>query len=395
MVYKRSTYATVLERIKEPRQFIQVIMGPRQVGKSTLVKQVLADVSVPWLFFSADDVPATRREWISDCWQQARLRMRAQRLSEMLLVIDEIQKLRNWSEVVKKEYDADTFADVNIKVILLGSSRVLLEKGLSESLFGRYEEIRMGHWTYEEMHEAFGFTQEQYVYFGSYPAVASLVRNEQRWRDYVSSAVVEATINKDILLDSPVSKPALLRQTFELASSYSGRILSLTKMLGSLQDAGNTTTLSSYLELLSQSGLVAGLQKYTVDAARRRASIPKYQVFNNALCVIYAGSTFRQAQVDHRLWGHLFESAVGAHLINGAFVNRYKLYYWREGNDEVDFILQKNQRLLAIEVKSNAETNNKGLTSFRERFHPDIALVVGLGGMPVEEFLTTDLEVFF
>lgn len=393
MLYRRATYKTVLERMDEPRKFIQVIMGPRQVGKSTMAKQILAELNKPYQFYAADDIPATRREWISECWQDTRLRMRVDGIKEAVLVIDEIQKLHNWSEVVKKEWDADSFNDVNIKVILLGSSRVLLEKGLSESLHGRYEEIRMGHWSYQEMQEAFGFTLEQYIFFGGYPGGATLIKDEQRWRDYIQAAIVDATINKDILMDTPVSKPALLRQTFELGAAYSGKLLSLTKMIGMLQDAGNTTTLSGYLNLLSQSGLTTGLQKYAADMARQRASIPKFQVFNNALNTIYAGATFKQATADHQLWGHIYESAIGAHIVNQAFRYRMQVFYWRDKNDEVDFILKNGQRIIAIEVKSNSEKNTKGLSVFRDHFHPAEAFIVGDGGIKAEEFLTMNLSL--
>ncbi len=294
-MYKRKVYDTIIKRLEERRMFIQVIMGPRQIGKSTVIRQVLDDLDKPSLFYSADTIPCTSSTWISECWANARLQMRAQGLEEMILVIDEIQKLKNWSEYVKKEWDADSLNHINLKVILLGSSRVLLEKGLAESLMGRYEEIRMSHWSYPEMREAFNMSLEQYIYYGGYPGAAQLIEDEERWANYVNGAIIDATINKDILMDSPISKPALLRQTFELSVAYSGKILSLTKMLGALQDAGNTVTLAGYLNLLGDSGLVTGLQKFSVDMARKRASIPKYQVYNNALLSVLSGLSFKEA----------------------------------------------------------------------------------------------------
>lgn len=394
-MYKRETYHLLSERLMEPRSFVQVVMGPRQVGKSTVVRQVLADIGKPYLLYSADTVASTDSTWISECWKMARLQLRAQNSDELILVIDEIQKLKNWSEYVKKEWDADSLDGVNIKVVLLGSSRVLLERGLAESMMGRFEEIRMSHWSYVEMRDAFGFSLEQYVYYGGYPGAAALVRNPERWDNYVSGAIVDATINKDILMDSPVSKPALLRQTFELAVAYSGKILSLTKMLGSLQDAGNTVTLSGYLNLLGDSGLVTGLQKYSADLARRRASIPKYQVFNNALLSAGSSMSFREAIADKKYWGQCFESAIGAYIINQGFVHRFEVMYWRDGNDEVDFVLRKKQRVVAIEVKSNGEGMTKGLKRFRDLFNPFAAFVVGDSGMKAEEFLSLDLSKLF
>lgn len=391
--YKRLAYNIIKERLSEPRRFIQVVMGPRQIGKSTTVLQVLKDINIPYLYFSADSVPASDSNWIKTCWASARLRLSTEKQKEIILAIDEVQKVKNWSEYVKQEWDSDTYSDVNIKVILLGSSRVMISRGLSESLFGRYEEIRMSHWSYEEMHQAFGFTLPQFAYFGGYPGAATLIKDEKRWNNYIHAAVIDATINKDILVDSPVGKPALLRQTFELSSAYSGRLLSLTKMLGLLQDAGNTVTLSGYFNLLGDSGLVSALEKYSADIARRRASIPKYQVHNNALLGVFCDADFKQATTDSRLWGHLLESAIGTHIINESFIHRFEVFYWRENNLEVDFVLKNKSKIIAIEVKSNNEGYTKGLAEFSNRFHPDIAFIVGREGIDPETFLKMDLSL--
>lgn len=394
-MYKRSIYHTIIKRLEEHRMFIQVVMGPRQIGKSTVVKQVLDDLGKPYLLYSADTIPSTSPKWISECWANARLQMRAQQLEEMILVIDEVQKLKNWSEYVKKEWDADSLNHINLKVVLLGSSRVLLEKDLAESLMGRYEEIRMSHWSYPEMREAFNMSLEQYIYYGGYPGAAQLIEDEERWANYVNGAIIDATINKDIMMDSPISKPALLRQTFELSVAYSGKILSLTKMLGALQDAGNTVTLAGYLNLLGDSGLVTGLQKYSVDMARKRASIPKYQVYNNALLSVLSGLSFKEAVTDSKRWGQIFESAIGAYIISEAFVHRFEVYYWREGNDEVDVVLKKNQKIVAIEVKSNGETKTTGMERFHKLFNPLATIVVGENGIQPELFLSMDLRKLF
>ncbi len=386
-MYQRSYYQLVVDRLNEDRKFIQVIVGPRQVGKTTLVKQVLKAIDKPYLFFSADNVAESNSAWVSDCWSAARHLLRNPDNREVVLVIDEIQKITNWSEVVKKEWDADSFNDVNIKVVLLGSSRVLIGRGLSESLMGRFEEIKVPHWSYSEMRDAFGVSFEQYVYFGAYPGAASLMSDEDRWSQYVGGAIVDASINKDILYNANISKPALLRQTFEMAAAYSGKILSLTKMQGSLQDAGNTTTLSGYLGLLDVAGLVTGLQKYAVDFSRRRASIPKFQVYNNALMSIYGQLSFDEAVADPKVWGRYFESAVGAHILNDAFANNYEVYYWRERDKEVDFMIRKNRKLVAIEVKSNSERYSRGLQMIREMYKDADTLVVGEGGIPAEEFM--------
>lgn len=394
-MYKRAEYQLIKDRLNEPRKFIQVVMGARQIGKSTVVKQVLKDIDAPYQFYSADNVPATNSTWISNCWAAVRSLKANNRWDSIILVIDEIQKISNWSEVVKKEWDDDTFHDRNIKVLLLGSSRVLLEKGLSESLAGRFEEIRMSHWSYLEMQECFGFTLDQYLFYGSYPGAATLTGDEDRYQQYIQSSIIDATINKDILMDTPISKPALLRQTFELGAAYSGELLSLNKMLGSLQDAGNTATLAGYINLLGESGLLCGLQKFSVDMARRKASIPKLQVYNNALKMVYSPLTFEQAVMDRKSWGRIFESGIGAYLVSQAFIHRFEVYYWRERNDEVDFILRKKGSVVAIEIKSNAEKRTDGLDKFRQLFKPQSSFIVGDGGIGAEDFLSMNINDLF
>ena len=359
-MYKRAEYQLITERMKEPRKFIQVVMGARQIGKSTVVKQVLKDLDMPYQFFSADNVPATNSAWISDCWAAVRSLKESRGWESVILVIDEIQKIANWSEVVKKEWDDDTFHDRNIKVLLLGSSRL-----------------------------------DQYMFYGGYPGAATLIGDEDRFSQYIQSAIIEATINKDILMDTPISKPALLRQTFELGAAYSGELLSLNKMLGSLQDAGNTVTLAGYINLLDESGLLCGLQKFSVDMARRRASIPKLQVYNNALKMVYSPLTFEQAILNRKAWGRIFESGIGAYLVSQAFVHRFEVFYWRERDDEVDFVLRKKGSVVAIEVKSNAEKRTDGLDKFRKLFNPQSAFIVGDGGISAEDFLSMDLRKLF
>ena len=380
-------------RIMEPRRTIQVVAGPRQIGKTTVVKQLLERVSMPSMYFNADAVEAGAKEWIAVKWEEARARMRFSGNKEFLMVIDEVHKIENWSEQVKKEWDADTFADVNLKVILLGSSRLLLKKGLTESLAGRFELVPMGHWSYEEMHEAFGWDINQYIYFGGYPGSAVYLPNESRWRRYMRDAIVSPAIEKDVLQTTYVYKPALMHQLFRLGCGYSGELLAYNKMLGMLQDGGNATTLVNYMEVLGESKLLTGLQKYTVDKSRRYRSIPKLQVFNNALLTVMTdGMTFEKAYTNPQLWGRWVESAVGCYLLDRADELEYQLYYWRDNNEEVDFVITRGDRLLAIEVKSGRWQMNSGLATFRERFHPQYSLVVGGSAMPLVEFFGGNLE---
>lgn len=386
-MYKRVYYEDVKRRVNEGRKFIQVLMGPRQVGKTTLMKQVLEDTSIPYTFESADAVPAAQTNWLVQVWESARMQMKTRSHNEYLLVIDEIQKLANWSEIVKQQWDKDSRENVNLKVILLGSSRLLLQRGLTESLAGRFETIHLGHWSFSEMREAFGWTVEQYVYFGGYPGSADLITDEQRWKNYVNDALIETSISKDVLMLTRVDKPALLRQLFELGSEYSGQILSFTKIVGQLQDAGNTTTLANYLQLLSDCGLLTGLEKYAGDIIRKRSSSPKFQVFNNALLTAQSNLLYMDVVVDAKEWGRLVESSVGAHLVNYSIQERFHVYYWREDNKEVDFILEKNGQLIALEVKSGLKCINTGMALFIKKYNPQSSLFVGTGGIPYADFL--------
>lgn len=394
-MFVRAEYQDVKARLEEPRMFIQVISGPRQVGKSTLVGQVLAGITLPFSSYSADNELNVTQAWISNVWDTVRNEMTVRHETEHILIIDEVQKIDNWSEVVKKEWDRDTREKRNIKVLLLGSSRLLLKKGLTESLAGRFELIRMGHWTYSEMRDAFGWTLDQYIYFGGYPGTAQLVANEIRWKNYVKDSLIESALANDVLGTTTVYKPALLKRLFELGCAYSGELLSLTKMMGQLQDKGNVTTLANYIQVLDECHLLAGLQKYSGDTARRYASVPKYQVYNNALMNVYSTGNFEQQRIDLEKWGRLVESAVGSHLLNYADKLDYKVYYWREKNNEVDFIIERNHKVWAIEVKSGKRGMNKGLGLFREAFNPYRAFVVGTDGISVEEFLSANLDDFF
>lgn len=382
----------IIDRMNEPRQFIQVLAGPRQVGKSTLINQFIRQTTIPVTSVNADAVGNENTEWIAEQWYKARTALNLYHQPEHILIIDEIQKIDNWSEVVKREWDADTLSGCNLKVILLGSSRLMLKSGLTESLAGRFELIRVTHWSFSEMEKAFGLTLNQYIYFGGFPGAAGLIGNEKRWRSYIQSSIIDPAIEKDVLMTQRILKPALLRQTFELGCAYSGELLSYSKMTGQLQDAGNTATVASYINTLGEANLVGGLQKYSVDTARKYMSVPKFQVYNNALMTIQNGRSFEKELLEPQRWGRWVESAVGAHIINHADRLGYKLYYWRDHADEVDFIITTRLGSLAIEVKSGRRTTNKGMGIFSQMFHPKMTMIVGSGGFSIEEFLRLDMD---
>jgi uncharacterized protein len=385
--FQRPQGAVLAERLAEPRRFVQVVAGPRQVGKSTLVQQVTAELDAPVRYVSADEPTLRGADWINQQWEAARLE--ASGKVGAVLVLDEIQKIPVWSETVKRLWDDDTRKKRPVKVVLLGSAPLLITQGLTESLAGRFETLRLPHWSFTEMHTAFGWTLEQYLYFGGYPGAAPLVGDPARWMRYIADSLIETSIARDVLLLSRVDKPALLRRLFELACRYSGQILSYTKMLGQLQDAGNTTTLAHYLDLLAGAGMVCGLSKYAGDAARSRGSSPKLQVLNTALMTVTAGVSPQEVLVDREFRGRLIESAVGAHLANAAAAGECELYYWRERGEEVDFVVKAHSRLTAIEVKSGrAPQAHSGTTAFAAAFKTKRTLLVGADGITVQEFLS-------
>jgi len=399
-LYERPLLSTLTFRIEEPRKFFQVIVGPRQVGKTTLVEQLVEDLErkqqteqVPKRLISslsADGKAALGAGWIDLMWQAFRQKLNLSQITEGLLIFDEIQKISGWSEVIKKNWDADTKNHLNIKLILLGSSRLLLQKGLSESLTGRFELNYLGHWSYPEMRDAFGFSPDQYVWFGGYPGAAEYINDEPRFKNYVLNSILEPSISNDILMLDTIMKPALLRQLFDLSIFYSAQILSYTTMLGQLQDAGNTTTLAHYLDLLGQAGLISGLESFSTRPVRTRRSSPKLQVQNSALFAAAHPESFDEARMDPAFWGRAVESALGAHLISSLWqIPNASLYYWRERNQEVDFIIRQGAHIIGIEVKTSSGIG--GLNVFAKNFPGAKTILVGDEGIDYPSFLATPL----
>lgn len=386
-MYSRPILTTLTTRLAEPRRFLQVLAGPRQVGKTTLARQALATLERPTHFASADGPVPRDTTWLRQQWELGRLAAR-EHPQGAVLVIDEVQKIASWAEAVKAEWDHDSGTGTPLQVVLLGSAPLLVRRGLSESLAGRFELIPVAHWSWPEMHQAFGWDLDQYVFFGGYPGPAPLVGDWARWQAYVRESLIETTIGRDVLLLQPVRKPALLRRLFELACVYSGQELSYNKMLGQLQDAGNTTTLAHYLSLLSDAGMVAGLDKYAGQAVRRRGSSPKLQVWNTALLAALGATDLAATRRDAEQWGRAVESAVGAHLLNTARGTGIEVLYWRDGRREVDFVLRHGDRLAAIEVKSVRSRRQPGMAAFEHAFSPAHCWLVGPDGIELGGFLS-------
>lgn len=394
--FRRPVFDTILKRLLEPRRFIQVLAGPRQAGKTTLALQVVQTAALPAHYASADEPALRDRTWIETQWEIGRARAEAGGRRGALLALDEAQKVSQWSETVKRLWDQDSASGSPLKVVLLGSSPLLVKRGFTESLAGRFEVIRIPHWSFAEMQEAFGWKLEQFLFFGGYPGAAPLINDQQRWANYILDSLVETTISRDILLLTRVDKPALLRQLFRLGCDYSAQVLSFNKMLGQLQDAGNTTTLSHYLELLSGAGMITGLQKYSGSHVRQRGSSPKLLALNTGLITATSGRPLAEARADRDFWGRLVESAAGAHLINSLAGTATEVFYWREGDYEVDYVLRKGRRLVAFEIASGrGKKPLAGMEAFARAHNPQRELLVGGRGISLDDFLGSPADRWF
>lgn len=367
------------ERLQEKNPLIQVILGPRQVGKTTGVKQVLAGLKKHFIYFSADDALSLSRDILLEQWQKAK------ELGEGgILVIDEIQKLPQWSETIKKLWDAQP-PKKRIKCVLLGSSSLQLQKGLTESLAGRFELIRVFQWNYAESKKAFQLGLDDYLAYGGYPASYSYRDDPPRWQSYIRSSILETVIGKDILLFQQVQKPALFRQAFDLLCQYPAQEISFTKLLGQLQDKGNTDLIKRYIELFEGAFLMKALSKYSAKPFLRKSSSPKILFMCPAFHTAFSSPNVVQ---QPELKGRLFETAVGAELarLGG------ELFYWREGIFEVDYVVVFKGKLFAVEVKSGKKKNPRGLAEFLKQYPKAHPIFVHRDNF---EKLSKDVELFF
>lgn len=361
-------------RLREKLGFIQAVIGPRQVGKTTGVKSVIESWTGPKLYVTADEVISPGAEWLEMHWKRARS------LGEnTLFAIDEIQKVTNWDQIVKKYYDEDRNAK-RLNVVVLGSASLAIQQGLSESLAGRYEILRATHWSYKECREAFTYSLSDYLKYGGYPALAPLRYNTERFQTFVRESILEPVLGRDILSIATVSKPALFRQTFELAMHYPAQELSLQKMLGQLQDRGNVTTIKHYLQLLEGAYLLKLLHKFSIAPITTKASSPKILPLNIAL--VHAFTDPDEVDSNSEWRGHVVETAVGSHLLSQG-----ELWYWRDAKHEVDFVLQHKKTTYAIEVKSGRRRLGDGLQRFVAKFAGSIPVVIDRDNL--DEFLSS------
>lgn len=391
-MYERAWVKLLVDRLCEPRCFIQIVVGSRQTGKSTGVNQALSYIDAPRIDFAFDRPRDRRARKLEEVWESAR--EVAAREGEVILSLDEVQKVPDWSSTVKFLWDEDTRTQQNVKVVVTGSSTLTLRRGMSESLKGRYELIHSTQWTYDECREAFGCELDEYLYFGGYPGAVRLRADESRWSSYVHDAIIEPTLTQDILEMETVRKPALLRALFEVGAAYSAQEISYRKLLGQLDDRGNTDTIAHYLDLLSHAGLMSGIKKYDGKVLKQRGSSPRLLVHDTSLMVVASGEGRSRLLEDKDRRGHLVETAIGAHLLARSAREKFTVNWWRDGSSEVDFVVTQGRKRTAIEVKSGRIKSLKGLGEFVQRFPGTYALVIGSDEFPVEDFLLGKVPLF-
>ena len=386
--------AEIAAALEHKLPLLQVVVGPRQVGKSTAAAQVEKRLGWPSLTASADAPLPHPPEWIETQWRLARAKT-ASTAKRVLLILDEIQKVPGWSEVVKRLWDEEKRTDGLVRVLLLGSSALLVQRGLSESLAGRFFLHRCSHWSWPECTEAFGWDLDRWIYFGGYPGAAALADDETIWKRYVADSLIETVLARDVVQMQTITKPALLRHLFALAAQYPAQIFSYNKMLGQLHDAGNTVTLAGYLRLLETGFLASGLELYSKGQVRKRGSSPKLILWNNALVNATSLKTFEQAFADGSWWGRLVENAVGAHLLNHLQGPPWSVTYWRDTGEEVDFVVSHGAQTWAVEVKSGRGNKASGLAAFRQRYPKAKVWLVGDTGIPLADFFSRPAQEWF
>jgi len=392
--FQRAIVGDLEQAVWRDRQLLQVVIGPRQVGKTTAVQQLLERLKNHSHVAAADTALPPGPEWIESHWSMAAsLPMKPE--IPAILVLDEIQKVRGWSETVKRLWEETIRSNRPMRVILLGSSSLLLQRGLTESLAGRFLLHRCSHWGWEECRKAFGWDLERWLYFGGYPGAAPFAADETLWKRYVADSLVEPAIARDVLQFQTVHKPSLLRHLFAFAAAFPAQCVSYNKMLGQLQDVGNTTTLAHYLKLLETAFLVSGMELYSAGRGRRRGSSPKLILWNSALIHALSLLSFAEARRDGAWWGRVVENAVGAHLLNNLPEPAWQVTYWREDNKEVDFVVTQGREVWALEVKSGRPGYNSGLDIFRSRYPCSRALLIGSQGIPLEDFFGRSPADFF
>ncbi len=366
--------AEMRRRLREPAPSrMQFLVGPRQVGKTTLLLELAKDFGESAVYASADVPEAALPNWREGMWR--RVLELAQARKGAVLLLDEVQYLPEWSRWLKGRFDAVLRDKTPLHIVATGSSALHVGEGSRETMAGRFEKTVLTHWCATDLGALAGISSdlaaERFVSHGGYPGAVGLWNEPARWRSYLRDAIIEPAIGRDILSLEKVRKPALLRQVFALAAAHPAEILSLDKMAGALAEKGALETIAHYLELLEEAFLVKPLRKFSGRELRRRKSPPKLVVLNNGLL---AGTDLQPSRdTDPARWGRWLENACLAHAINRG----HEVYYWREEPWEVDAVVIGSSGRWIVEVKSGPFTAEdlRGLAHATTRF-PDFKPLV-------------------
>ena len=361
--------AWLLERLDEPAPGrIQLLTGPRQVGKTTLLLDLAARYGDRALYAAADAPEAGVPGYWERFWADAEAKARN---GKSVVFLDEIHLVPNWSGLLKGYWDRFRRRHLPVHIVATGSSALRVTAGSRESLAGRFERMVFAHWTAGALAKTFNISiadaARHAVLFGTYPGAWALTRDQARWRAYIRDAIIEPAIGRDVLALGQVRRPALLRQVFAVAAGSPAQIVSLQKIQGQLADRGALETVAHYLELLQDAYLVAPLEKFAKRAVRRRAAPPKLVTLNNALLSAMHPDGPPDEQRDAPRLGSWIENACLASAVNRG----QRVTYWREEPLEVDGVLEGSWGAWAIEIKSARFDSRDlaGLLEFCKR-HP-------------------------
>lgn len=356
------------QRLREPAPGrIQLLSGPRQVGKTTLLLEIAGGLGETAIYAAADAPEAALPAFWERTFGKAEETAASQ--GRAVVFLDEAHLLHDWSARLKAVTDRFRRRRIPIHVVATGSSALRLGAGSRESLAGRFERLTLTHWSAASMARVFGLSAEeaadQVVRMGSYPGAFPLRADTARWTAYVRDAILEPAIGRDILALSMVRRPALLRQVFGVAACSPAQIVSLQKLQGRLHDAGSLETIAHYLALLEEAFLVAPIPKYSTKSVRRRSSPPKLVTLNNALLAAMDPKGIVHPDADPARFGSWLENACLAHAWNAG----QRVSYWREEPLEIDGVFEGSWGSWAVEVKSGGYlmTDLKGLLEFVRR----------------------------
>lgn len=366
------TYTEVLrtlrKRLREPAPArAQILSGPRQVGKTTLLGEIAAEWAGQAIYAPADAPETSLSGWWENLWSKAE-RLTVRRMG--VLLIDEIQGLPDWSRLLKSKLDYIKRRRIPLHVVVSGSSALQLGLGTRETMAGRFERLRLLHWPARELMQRFqisaGAGVEQVVRFGSYPGAVALLPDYARWRDYIKDSIVEPAIGRDVLMMEAIRKPALLRQVFAVCVGHPAEIISIQKLCGQLTERGALDTVAHYLHILEEACLVAAVPKYSLKVVRQRAAPPKLVILNNALLSVTGAQTPPRAGRDPERWGRWVENACIALAWNAG----QNPCYWRTEPLETDMVLDGSWGRWAVEIKTGPYGNRDlaGVLEFCRRY---------------------------